>query len=76
MEEFTKEELRWIIEQAKQKQKTIVGRPLPNKVFEIERRAVKKLTLTDVGCSKSFKCCKESDKCSIQCNDCNMVYNY
>ena len=26
--------------------------------------------------SKSFKCCKESDKCSVQCDDCNMVYNY
>ena len=26
--------------------------------------------------SKPFKCCKESDKCSVQCDDCNMVYNY
>jgi len=26
--------------------------------------------------SKSFKCCKETDKCSVQCDDCNMVYNF
>lgn len=39
--EFTKEELRWIIKQAKQKQKTAVGLPLLTKVFEIERKAVK-----------------------------------
>ncbi len=45
MEEFTKEELRWIIKQAKQKQKTAVGLPLLTKVFEIERKAVKKLTI-------------------------------
>ena len=25
---------------------------------------------------KPFKCCKESDKCSVQCDDCHMVYNY
>jgi hypothetical protein len=26
--------------------------------------------------SKSFKCCKETDKCIIsQCDDCKMVYN-
>ena len=45
MQEFTKEELRWIIKQAKQKQKTAVGLPLLTKVFEIERKAVKKLTI-------------------------------
>ena len=27
--------------------------------------------------SKSFKCCKETDKCIIsQCDDCKMVYNF
>jgi hypothetical protein len=26
--------------------------------------------------SKSFKCCKETDKCNVQCDDCNMVYNF
>ena len=26
--------------------------------------------------SKSFKCCKETDKCDVQCDDCNMVYNF
>ena len=45
MDEFTKEELRWIIKQAKQKQKTAVGVPLLTKVFEIGRKAVKKLTI-------------------------------
>ena len=45
MDEFTKEELRWIIKQAKQKQKTAVGVSLLTKVFEIERKAVKKLTI-------------------------------
>ena len=24
---------------------------------------------------KPFKCCKETDKCDIQCDDCKMVYN-
>jgi hypothetical protein len=43
MDDFTKEELRWIIKQAKQKQKTAVGVALLTKVFEIERKAVKKL---------------------------------
>ena len=43
MDKFTKEELRWIIKQAKQKQKTAVGVALLTKVFEIERKAVKKM---------------------------------
>tara|TARA_R110002012_G_scaffold285030_1_gene476002 strand:- start:18 stop:251 length:234 start_codon:yes stop_codon:yes gene_type:complete len=25
--------------------------------------------------SSSFKCCKEENKCSKQCEDCKMVYN-
>ena len=45
MYEFTKEELRWIIKQAKEKQKTAVGVALLTKVFEIERKAVKNLTI-------------------------------
>ena len=25
---------------------------------------------------KPFKCCKETDKCDIQCDDCKRVYNF
>ena len=70
MEEFTKEELRWIIKQAKQKQKTAVGLPLLTKVFEIERKAVKKLNIDDV--SKSFYC-ETKRGCLEQCDDCALT---
>ena len=42
--------------------------------IRIARRELKSDLLHLV--SKSFKCCKELDKCSVQCDDCNMVYNY
>jgi len=54
MEKFTKEELRWIIKQAKQKQKTAVGKPLLTKVFEIERKAFERLTIPVVSNSFCF----------------------
>ena len=39
----------------------------------IKKKELKSDLLNPV--SKSFKCCKETDKCDVQCDDCNMVYN-
>lgn len=41
MEQFTKEELRWIIKMTKKEASRAVGVPLLCKIFEVERKAKK-----------------------------------